>query len=186
MLYPNIFEQKISFDIIRQYLNEYCLCTLGNQRVREMTFTSDYAQEKKQIRLTTEFMRILQEEDFPAQNFFDVRESIKRIRIENTYLEVQELFDLQRSLDTIHQIVSFLQKSVDKENSVPVYPHLQDMSANVRTYPQMVKRIDQILDKFGHVKDSASPTLMSIRRELAATAGSISRTLNNIMKAAKG
>ena len=186
MLYPNTFEQKISFDIIRQYLNEYCLCELGSQRVREMAFIADYAQVKKQVRLTTEFMRILKEEDFPAQNFFDVRASLKRIRIENTYLEVQELFDLQRSLDTIHQIVSFLQKSVDEENSVPVYPHLQDMSADVRTYPQLVKRIDQILDKFGHVKDSASPTLMSIRRELAATAGSISRTLNNIMKAAKG
>lgn len=151
-----------------------------------MAFSTDYNYVKKQVRMTSEFVRILQEEDFPSQNFYDVRPSLKRIRIENTYLEVQELFDLQRSLDTIHQIVSFLQKSVDEEKTIPVYPHLQDLSANVQTYPMLVRRIDQILDKFGHVKDSASPILMAIRRELATVAGSISRTLNNIMKAAQG
>lgn len=186
MIYPTTFETKIGFDTIRHHLNEYCLCELGQERVRQMAFSTDYPHVKKQVRLTSEFMRILQEEDFPAQNFFDVRQSLKRIRIENTFFEVQELFDLQRSLDTICQIVAFLHKSVDEEQTIPVYPHLQDLAADVSTYPQIVKRIDQILDKFGHVKDSASPTLMAIRRELAATAGSISRTLNSIMKAAKG
>lgn len=186
MIYPSTFEHKIGFNVIRQHINDYCLCELGQQRVEEMTFSTDYQHVKKQVRMTSEFMRIIQEEDFPAQNFFDVRKSLKRIRIENTFLEVQELFDLQRSLETIHLIVTFLQKSVDEENTIPVYPHLQDLSANVHTYPMIVKRVDQILDKFGHVKDSASPILMAIRRELAATAGSISRTLNSIMKAAKG
>lgn len=186
MIYPNTFEQKIGFDIIRENVQNYCLCELGQQRVKDMAFSTDYNFVKKQVRMTSEFVRIIQEEDFPSQNFFDVRPSLKRIRIENTYLEVQELFDLQRSLDTIHQIVSFLQKSVDEEKTIPVYPHLQDLSANVKTYPMLVRRIDQILDKFGHVKDSASPILMAIRRELATVAGSISRTLNNIMKAAQG
>ncbi len=151
-----------------------------------MAFSTDYNLVKKQIRMTSEFVRIIGEEDFPSQNFFDVRPSLKRIRIENTFLEVQELFDLQRSLETIHLIKSFLQKSVDEEGTIPVYPYLQDLSANVQTYPMLVKRIDQILDKFGHVKDSASPILMAIRRELATVAGSISRTLNNIMKSAQG
>jgi DNA mismatch repair protein MutS2 len=50
----------------------------------------------------------------------------------------------------------------------------------------MVKRIDQILDKFGHVKDTASPALLSIRQELASTAGSVSRALQNILRSAKG
>ncbi|MCQ2212132.1 MAG: Smr/MutS family protein [Bacteroidaceae bacterium] len=186
MIYPNTYEQKIGFTTIRELLSEACLCELGQQRVREMSFSHDHSHIKKSVRQTMEFVKIIQTEDFPSLNFFDVRKSLKRIRIQNTFLEVQELFDLQRSLDTICQIVAFLQKSVDEDGEIPVYPYLQDLSANVRTFPMVVKRIDQILDKFGHVKDSASPTLMAIRRELASTAGSISRMLNNIMKAAKG
>ena len=53
-----------------------------------------------------EFRRlILEVEDFPLQYFYDVRESIVRIRIENTHLEENELFDLRRSLSTIDSIV---------------------------------------------------------------------------------
>ena len=113
---------------------------------------------------------------------FDVRPSLKRIRIQNTCLEVEELFNLQRSLSTIHQIVHFLHRCSDEENTIPIYPYLYALTTDVKTYPQMVKRIDQILDKFGHVKDTASPTLLMIRRELAATAGSVSRALQNILK----
>ena len=196
MIYPSNFEQKISFDKIREMITEQCLCTLGGQRVQEMAFSADVQKIRREIGQTMEFVQILQEEDFPDQHFFDVRDALKHARIENTYLEVQEMFDLQRSLHTICLIVSFLKKldNGEEEDVLPddtaedvpyKYKHLHDLSGNVHTYPQVVKRIDQILDKFGNVKDSASPQLMSIRRELAATAGSISKTLANIMKSAK-
>lgn len=186
MIYPNTFEQKISFDVVRDDLKELCLCGLGRQRVDEMTFSSNHATVRRQIRQTMEFVRILQEEDFPDQNFYDVRPSLKRIRIQNTFLEERELFDLQRSLDTICQIVTFLKKSSDEDGEIPLYKQLHTLTDDVRTFPNLVKRIDQILDKYGKVKDTASPTLMMIRRELADTAGSISRTLATIMKSAKG
>ena len=196
MVYPSNFEQKISFDKIRQLIAEQCLCPLGVQRVQEMAFSTDIQRIRREIGQTMEFVLILQEEDFPDQNFFDVRGSLKHARIENTYLEVQEMFDLQRSLNTICLIVTFLKKldngeeeEAFKEKSTETVPYkhklLHELSTQVQTYPQVVRRIDQILDKFGNVKDSASPQLMNIRRELAATTGSISRTLANIMKAAK-
>ena len=200
MVYPENFEQKIAFDRIREMLTTQCLCPLGEQRVGEMAFSADVQKIRREVRQTMEFVRIVQEEDFPDQHFFDVRSSLKHASIGNTYLEVQEMFDLQRSLNTICLIVSFLKKTEGRETpltlqdedggqgreAVPFkYPLLHALSEEVHTYPQVVRRIDQILDKFGHVKDSASPTLMTIRRELASTAGSISRTLSHIMKSAK-
>ena len=177
MIYPNTYEQKIGFDQIRQRLTALCLCQLGEEEVREMAFSIQFDDIHRQVKQTMEFVHILQEEDFPDQNFFDVRPSLKRIRIQNTCLEVEELFNLQRSLAAIDNVYTFLHRYADDENSIPVYPHLYALTADVKTYPQMVKRIDQILDKYGHVKDTASPTLMEIRRELASTAGSVSRAL---------
>ena len=186
MVYPNTYEQKISFDYIRHRLAELCLCPLGEEKVREMTFKTNCDVIKHDIRLVMEFADILSEGDFPDQNFFDVRQSLKRIRIQNTCLEVDELFNLQRSLLAICNIVSYLHRTDDTEEEKFVFPYLQGLTEDVRTYPMLVRRIDQILDKYGHVKDSASPLLMSIRRELASTAGSVSRALNNILKSAKG
>ena len=186
MIYPNTYEQKIGFDQIRSRLTALCLCSLGEGLVRDMAFSVSFDDIRRQVKQTMEFVRILKEEDFPDQNFFDVRPSLKRIRIQNTCLDVEELFNLQRSLATIDNIVTFLHRCQDEENTIPSFPHLYGLTTDVKTYPQMVRRIDQILDKYGHVKDTASPELLQIRRELASTAGSVSRALQNILKSAKG
>lgn len=185
MIYPKTYEQKIGFDQIRQLLSIQCLCALGEELVHNMSFSANLDDIRRQVKQTMEFVGILQKGDFPDQNFFDVRMSLRRISIPNACMDVEELFNLQRSLAAIHDIVNYLHQFDDDDSSIPIYPHLYALTMDVRTYPQIVNRIDQILDKFGHVKDTASPTLMGIRRELAATAGSVSRALQNILRSAK-
>ena len=197
MIYPQTYEEKIGFDQVRSRLTALCLCPLGEGLVRDMTFSVSFDDIRRQVKQTMEMVRIMGGEDFPDQNFFDVRPSLKRIRIQNTSLDVEELFCLQRSLLTICNIVTFLHRCQDEDpahalhaasekESIPIYPYLYALTAEVKTYPQLVKRIDQILDKFGHVKDTASPGLLQIRQELASTAGSVSRALQNILRSAKG
>ena len=189
MIYPQNFEQKIGFDSIRHLLKEKCLSTLGQERVDEMNFSESFKDINEWLEQVMEFMRIIQEEDsFPDQYFFDVRPSLKRIRVEGMYLDEQELFDLRRSLETIRDIIHFLtltsnDEEQEKENSP--YPALQKLAGDIIVFPQLITRINNILDKFGKIKDNASSELLRIRRELASTAGSISRSLNAILRNAQ-
>ena len=190
MTYPQNFEQKIGFDQIRHLLKEKCLSTLGQERVDEMAFSETYAEINRRLEEITEFVRIIQEEDeFPDQYFFDVRPSLKRIRVEGMYLEEQELFDLRRSLETIRDIVRFLQRNEaeDEEESDATYPYpyLHELAGDIMVFPQLISRINSILDKYGKIKDNASPELLRIRRELASTTGSISRSLHAILRNAQ-
>ena len=191
MIYPQNFEQKIGFDQIRQLLKIKCLSTLGEERVDQMDFSDDYNETNRRLEQVTEFVRITQEEDdFPNQYFFDVRPSLKRIRVEGMYMDEQELFDLRRSLETIRDIVRFLQQTDDEEDTDnddthSPYPALHELAGDIMVFPQLITRINNILDKFGKVKDNASSELLRIRRELASTTGSISRSLNNILRAAQ-
>lgn len=188
MIYPHNFEQKIGFDQIRTLIKNKCLCSLGEEQVDEMNFSDDFNDINRQLEQVTEFVSILQgEEDFPDQNFFDVRSSLKRIRVEGMYMDESELFDLRRSLETIRNIVSFFQKEDDGDsdlNNTP-YPNLKELAGDVMVFPQLTSRINNILDKFGKIKDNASPELLQIRRELSATAGSISRNLTSILRKAQ-
>ena len=191
MIYPSNFEQKIGFDSIRHILKGKCLSTLGQERVDEMAFSESYDEINRRLEEVTEFIRIIQEEDeFPDQYFFDIRPSLKRIRIDGMYLEEQELFDLRRSLETIRDIVRFLQRNTSdsedtEETSESPYPHLQKLAGDILVFPQLISRINNILDKYGKIKDNASPELLRIRRELASTTGSISRSLNIILRNAQ-
>ncbi len=186
MIYPQNFEQKIGFDQIRQLLKEKCLSTLGEERVADMVFTDRFNEVKERLDQVSEFVRILQEEDnFPAQYFFDVRPSLKRIRVEGMYLDEQELFDLRRSLETIRDIVRFLQVKDDDEEEASPYPCLSRLAGDITVFPQLIAKINGILSPYGKIKDNASTELARIRRELASTMGSISRSLNSILRNAQ-
>lgn len=190
MIYPQNFEQKIGFDQIRQLLKTKCLSTLGEERVESMDFSDSYDEINRRLEQVTEFVRIIQEEDdFPSQYFFDVRPSLKRIRVEGMYMDEQELFDLRRSLETIRDIVRFLQQTddelADDDEVHSPYPALYELAGDIMVFPQLITRINNILDKFGKIKDNASPELLRIRHELASTTGSISRSLNNILRMAQ-
>ncbi len=182
MLYPKNFEQKISFDKIRSLIIEKCLSSLGEEKVLQMSFSSDFSVIMEQLCQTKEFVQILQEEEnFPADAFYDVRPSLKKIRIEGTYLDERELFDIRRSLQTIHDISVFFKNKEEKA----LYPNLRNMSGNMTTFPDILKKADFIIDKFGRIKDNASPELSRIRKDLIVTTANISKNLQSILRSAQ-
>ena len=192
MIYPQNFEQKIGFDEIRRMLAGHCLSTLGQEKVGQMQFMTDLHLLRERQEQTREFLQILEgEEEFPVQDFYDVRPAIRRIRVEGTYLDENELFDLKRSLATLIAIVQFLNKGDEEETDGGTegyhgpYPALHRLAEGVAVFPQIVRRIDGILDRYGKIKDSASAELLRIRRELASVEGSISRTLHGILRDAQ-
>ena len=188
MIYPNNYEHKIGFDEIRQLLKGRCLSTLGKEKVDELAFTDDYDVIGEQLEQVREFRRLRQEaDDFPMSFFFDVRSAVSRIRLENTHLEEEEVWDMRRSLETISNIVKYLRRGValDDDGAQPTYPALYRLTEGVVTFPAMIRRIDSILDKYGKIKDSASMTLASIRHELSKMEGNISRTLYTILHSAQ-
>ena len=184
MIYPQHFEQKIGFTEIRQLLNNHCLSSLGRSRVEQMTFLTKHEEIRLLHQQVQEFRRIMAEvTELPEQDFFDLRPSIQRIRIEGVHLDEKELHNLYLSLRTLHSWVSILRN--EEEGERPIYPALQKLTEGVFTFHSITKRAEQILDRYGRISDNATPELASIRHELRKHEGSVSRTLNKILKAAQ-
>ena len=159
-----------------------------SEKVDEIAFSTDCAQVNEWLTQVREFRRLQTEkDDFPMNFFFDVRQAVSRIRMEGTHLEEEEVWDLRRSLQTIADIVKYLNRNEADDEEEPEYPYpaLHRLTEGVTTFPAMIRRIDSILDKFGKIKDSASMTLAGIRHELEKTQGSISRTLYTILHSAQ-
>lgn len=190
MIYPQTFENKIGFNEIRALLRERCLSTLGKEMTDNISVSDDAGVINEWLQQVREFRRLQEEaDDFPMQYFFDVREAVSRLRLEGTHLEENELFDLRRSLETISRIVAYLDRTDDEdgdgEERVYPYPALHRLTVDVMTFPQLIQDIDRILDKYGKIKDNASPELMNIRKELARIEGGISKTLYSILRSAQ-
>lgn len=183
MIYPKNFEQKIGFDEVRALLHARCLSNLGHEKVDSMQFVANPGELRTLHGRTNETRGILnQASDQLSQDFFDLRPALHRIRLEGAYLDEQEIWDLLRTLRTLHQWVELVRK---EEDSTPLYPALCHMADGVFTFKSIEKRIEQILDRYGRIKDEASPELASIRSELRRSEGSVSRMLSRILSSAQ-
>ncbi|MBQ1969600.1 MAG: endonuclease MutS2, partial [Paludibacteraceae bacterium] len=115
-----------------------------------------------------------------VSNYYDVRDCLRKIAVEGTYLTSAELFDLRRSVETIGLLVRFFNNKEEEQ-----YYYLKKLAGDVFVFPELLALIDRILDKFGQVKDNASPQLLEIRREMLAVQSSISRSLQGILRQAQ-
>ena len=186
MIYPENFEHKLGFDKIRELVAAQCLSSLGREQVEAIRFSADATVVAEELEQTGEFVRILQgERAFPANYFIDVRPTLSRIRPEGTFADELELFDLKRSLQTIVDITRFFRPVDKSDDAQPEYPVLAAMAGRVPVFPQLVRDIDAILDRYGRTKDGASPELARIRRDMSAVSGSISRNLQSILRSAQ-
>ena len=182
MIYPANFEQKIGFDDIRTMIKARCASDYARDKVDGMGFTSQHEEVVTRIDRVVEFMSIIDGDDsFPDGHYCDTREQLHKVRVEGAWMDEGELFDLRRSLQTIGEVVSFF----SREEKAAAYPALAAMSEGVATFPAIVRDIDRIIDKYGHIRDNASPGLARIRHELESAVASISRSLNSILRQAQ-
>ncbi|PTN09643.1 endonuclease MutS2 [Mangrovibacterium marinum] len=180
-IYPDNFEVKIGFDRVRELLKGICLSPLGQERVDQIAFMTKTGKLNFELALTDEFAKLLQDSDnFPANYFYDMRPALLTIRTEGRFMDVGELFNLKRSLDTIMAIVRFI-----KQQKEETYPTLKKLLEQVQVFPYVKDRIERILDQHGKIRDNASPELGQIRRELFAKQGSVSKRLHAILKQAQ-
>ena len=181
MVYPENFESKIGFDRIREMISSRCISPMGIKAASEIIFMTDMEKVNNELSKTSEFQQILMfEEPFPSENYFDISATLDKIRIEGTFPEIHEVYDLKRSLETLRSILNFF-KSV-KENS---YPSLKEACSGIKIYPYLLDATDRILDRHGNIKDSASQRLREIRSDLASKGQSVSRKLASILKQAQ-
>ncbi|TKG95852.1 endonuclease MutS2 [Puteibacter caeruleilacunae] len=179
-IYPHNFEVKIGFNKIREILSANCLSELGREWVTDMSFKEKKHVLERLLGETEEFAMILDEgANFPVSYYFDVRESLRKARIEGTFLEAHELFDLKRSLESIRSIVNFFSNQEDN-----LYPNLRRLCKYVVLFPYLYDRMNKIISKHGTIKDSASPELNTIRREILSKQSNVSKRMQSLLREA--
>ena len=195
MIYPQNIEQKIDFQVIRDGLKGCCMSSLGKERVDAMQWLTHYPTVCDLLSRVREMMALLSDPAlaFPHGEIYDLREALSRIRIEGLFMDEAELFSLRKVLDYAAQLERFFatldkvkypllscESGVERPNSLE--SRVGSPKSNIGF---LIASIDAILDRYGKMRDNASPELARIRKEISASQGSVSRALNAILRQAQ-
>ena len=174
-------EQKIGFDRIRQIISDRCSTSYAAERTATETFSTKESQIRKRLLLTDEMRLIMMFEDgFPSGGFIDCIDFLKPLENPSSAIDLVSLRKLRTMLETLRKVTNFFESVKDG-----VYPNLKRMSAHVMNFPEVQRRIDVIVDRYGDVKDTASDMLYEIRKSLREKEGAISRRMSAILKKAQ-
>ena len=174
-------EQKIGFDRIRQIISDKCSTVYATERAASETFSTKASQIRKRLLLTDEMRLIMMFEDgFPSGGFIDCIDFLKPLESTSAAIDLLSLRKLKTMLETLRKVTNFFEDIKDG-----VYPNLKRMSAPIMGFPEVQRRIESIIDRYGDVKDTASDTLYEIRKSLRDREGAISRRMSAILKRAQ-
>jgi len=180
MLYPPNLELKLGFDKIRLLLKEACESNLGKNFVDKVRFSDDQANIEMWLSQTDEFVRIITSQElFPNSNYIDLSPLFGKIRVDNSFLSEEELFDVILSLKTLDKCLDFFQEKRED------YPVLSELTYPIVFDEDLLWSIARVFDERGKLKDNASDRLYEIRKGILEEKQRLRRVLDNIITRTK-
>ena len=185
----NNIEQKLGFDRIRQMVAAQCTNALATRMADEMAFSSDYEPLRHELQLVEEMRQIvLMESSFPQQDFIDLTPILTHLRVGNTVIPLENLFDLKLSLRTIRECYYFLTAEEHQQ-----YSALRDLAIEVELgYGGKSSQLNvinsllgKLIDDHGELYDNSSPALAEIRRTKARKAAEVDAQVSSTLARAK-
>lgn len=181
MLYPHDIEEKLGFDKVRALLKANCISALACEEIDGLTFSSDFNTIVALLTPIDEMARLMSDgQSLPLGETADLRQAFADTRVQGTLLDVATIERIRRNCLQLQQVSEFLRKA-DAQR----FPTLVRYADALTLFPDILREIDKILDKFGEIKDSASPELAQIRHDMQRAQASVQRTLHTILRQAQ-
>ncbi len=174
-------EQKLGFGKIREQLALRCSTNYARERVAAEKVSHNPKTIEKRLLLTDEMRLICMfESSFPQNGFIDSIDFLKPLEIEFSSISLENMVKLNTFVENLRGVLGFFRHC--KEGA---YLNLKAMAEPIMFFPEISRRIEAILDRFGEVRDNASPELFNIRKSLREKENSISRKIQQILRRAQ-
>lgn len=183
MIYPFDFESKIGFESIRKSVLSLCNTRLGKDEVSGMTFSSDFNEVRKRLVSVKEMTEIISSNlPYPVGAMHDIVPELQTLRVRDSFLSSDMLHKLNTSLHSIEEVKNFFNTKEEGDSSSNHFPELNNEFGDITCFPGLISQIENIINRYGEVKDTASENLYEIRKALRQSSGSMQRVMKHVME----
>lgn len=168
--------QDLEFTTVLEQVATHCISSLGKEKTMLIQPISNKKKLFFELNMVNEYLASFENENrIPNHHFEDVSEEIKRLAIENSFLETDGFLKISTVSETVNEQKKFLKKFQT------YYPTLFALSDEIEFTTVIVDSIKKIITPYGEVADNASPTLKQIRKEIGSVRGKISESFSRAL-----
>lgn len=168
--------QDLEFQTVLHQVSEYCITALGNQEALNISPFKRKTDVLYELQLTHEYVSSFYNENrIPNHGFDAITKELKLLNIENAFLEVHGLKKIVAMSQSVNEIIVFLKKFQE------YYPTLYQAASHIEVTKVLIEKIDAIVDRFGDIKNNASPKLFELRQEINKLKGQINQSFTTAL-----
>jgi DNA mismatch repair protein MutS2 len=168
--------QDLEFNTVLQTISERCNTEIGKQKALEIIPFKDKEALMNVLLQTSEYLSSFSNNNaIPNHGFDNLTNDLKFLSIEDSFLEVGSFRKIASLSETVNVLLLFFKKFHD------YYPKLNEKAAQVEYTKFIINKIDEVVDKYGEIKDNASPDLINIRRDMNLVRGKVNQSFGQAM-----
>ena len=162
-------------EVLRQ-CSDFAITSIGKEVILALRPINDDLVVLNNLQMTSEYCTSFDNENrIPNHGFEDISPNFTLLKIENSVLELETFRNVARNTETTNTLVRFLGKFKT------YYPTLYLLSEQLYEEKEIKPTVDGIIDRFGEVRNDASDTLYSIRKQMQQLRGKISSSFNKAL-----
>lgn len=163
--------QDLQFQTVLETISELCITEIGNEKTLAISPYKNEEELMQSLLQTSEYRASFDNNNaLPNHGFEAITNEIKFLGIEDSYLEVASFKKIHSISENTNVLLQFLKKFED------YYPALSSKGSQIEITKEITKAIDSVLDKYGEIKDDATPDLLEIRRNMNAIRGKVNQS----------
>ena len=168
--------EDLEFPTVLSHLSDLCLTELGKKYALRIKPFDNQESLLLALNQTNEYLSSFDNNNtIPSHYCESIISEIKLLSIENALLEVSSIRKIHRISEVVNTQILFFKKFKT------LYPTLFETADSIEYTTELLNAIDKVLDKYGEIKNEASPTLGNIRRELSALKGKLNESFNRAL-----
>ncbi|RKF03265.1 DNA mismatch repair protein MutS2 [Tenacibaculum lutimaris] len=168
--------QDLEFTTVLEQVATHCISSLGKDKTMLIQPILNKKKLFFELNMVNEYLASFENENrIPNHYFENISEEIKRLAIENSFLETDGFLKLAAVSETVNELKKFLKKFET------YYPSLFILSDEIEFTSFIVDNIKKIITPYGEVADNASATLKQIRKDIGAVRGKISESFSRAL-----
>ena len=173
--------QDLQFPTILDTLSSICNTDIGKQKALEIVPFKDRKTLLEALWQTSEYLSSYQNNNaIPNHGFEAIIHEIKFLAIEDSFLEVGSFRKISTLSETVNVLLIYFKKFED------YYPKLFTKSAQIELTKEIISLVEEVVDKYGEIKDNASPDLLNIRRDMNVVRGKVNQSFGMAMAQYQG
>ena len=172
--------QDLEFTTVLQQVATFSISGLGKKEILDITPFTNKKQLLDELDYTNEYLSsFVSENRIPNHGFDNIYEALKRLTIENSYIEPENFLKIASISESVKEQKKYFKKLKS------YYPSLFSLSERVEFLPEIIEEIKKVITAYGEIIDNASPELRKIRRSIAGLQGKIGQSFASALGSAK-